>query len=290
MHVYLLFLAYGVPSAAAIGQTFGNGLAGLGICKGKGSGPVDTVILNYTISDSSSTHAVLHHFWITGDPPAIDKAWISYFVDGENTPSIEFQPSKMCGQFFPELMNQTALYSAGPVCGRNANAGGWFNTFPVPFARSVIITARPGSTWSSKYGCLHSYINVRGTEGLPIVLPLSGIPLPPTARLQLQRTDWTMRQPLEYVNITSNKAGEQGLIFMIGFAVQAKPVGGTSVGGGYVEGCWQFYSSASQPFPGLVVGTGFEDYFDSAFCEFSLVRTILRRVLTHFCRLFRLRG
>lgn len=72
-------------------------------------------------------------------------------------------------------------------------------------------------------------------------------------------------QPLEYVSVTSVKAGTQGLIFMVGFAVEAKPVGGTSVGGGYIEGCWQFYRSATEPFPGLVVGTGLEDYFDSSF-------------------------
>ena len=104
-----------------------------------------------------------------------------------------------------------------------------------------------------------------GTENLPIVMPLSGIPLPPTARLSLQRTAWTLREPLEYINVSTISAGKQGLIFMVGFAVEAKPVGGTAVGGGYIEGCWQFYRQAAEQFPGLVVGTGLEDYFDSSF-------------------------
>ena len=34
---------------------------------------------------------------------------------------------------------------------------------------------------------------------------------------------------------------------------------------GLVEGCWQFYASADMPYPGLVVGTGVEDYFDSSY-------------------------
>eukprot|EP00729_Bicosta_minor_P028551 gene28551-15456_t len=51
--------------------------------------------------------------------------------------------------------------------------GGWWNTFPIPFSKSVVVTARPSASWSSSNGCLHSYINVRGTENLPIVLPLS---------------------------------------------------------------------------------------------------------------------
>jgi hypothetical protein len=122
---------------------------------------------------------VLHHFWITGNhgPGLIDEAWISYFVDGEAAPSISFQPSKMCGQFFPELApsNQTKLYSAGPLCGRNSNVGGWFNTFPIPFGRSVTVTARPAAEFAAEHGCLHAYVNVRGTENLPVVLPLSGV-------------------------------------------------------------------------------------------------------------------
>lgn len=111
-HLIALALATAVPS---IGKTFGNALAGMMICEGKGSGggggPVDTAILNYTLTPSSS--AVLTHFWLTGNAPAIDEAWISYFVDGETVPSIVFQPSAMCGQFFPELMNSSHLYSAG---------------------------------------------------------------------------------------------------------------------------------------------------------------------------------
>ena len=38
------------------------------------------------------------------------------------------------------------------------------------------------------------------------VLPLSGLPLPPTARLQLQRHPWQLHQPLDYVNITVRAA------------------------------------------------------------------------------------
>eukprot|EP01052_Picozoa_sp_SAG31_P010810 SAG31_NODE_601_length_13643_cov_64.237005_7_plen_189_part_00 len=97
------------------------------------------------------------------------------------------------------------------------------------------------------------------------MLPLSGLPLPPAARLRLQRHSWVQHKPLDYVNITTNEAGQRGLVFMVGFAVQARPVGGTSVGGGYIEGCWQFYRQHNESFPGLVVGTGLEDYFDSAF-------------------------
>ena len=39
----------------------------------------------------------------------------------------------------------------------------------------------------------------------------------------------------------TNRAGDRGLVFMVGFAVEARPAGGTAVGDGYIEGCWQFY-------------------------------------------------
>ena len=253
-------------SATALGRTFGNAQAGLMICAGSApSGPSDTTILNYTLSAGAS-HGVLTHFWLTGDAPMIDEVWVSYFIDGEDSPSIEFQPSAMCGQFFPEHVpgpNATRPFSAGPMCGRNANVGGWFNTFPVPFGRSVVVTARPAAAWVAQQGCLHSYLNVRGTEDLPVTLPLSGTPLPSTARLTLQRSDWHEVQPLEYVNITTNAPGTRGLVFMVSFAVQACPLGGARVGGGYIEGCWQFYRERSEPFPGLVVGTGLEDVSNS---------------------------
>ena len=152
VHVTACLALSPAMATAMIGQTFGNGLAGLDICAAKdAAGTRDTVILNYTLS-SAAEHGVLHHFWITGDhgPGMIDEAWISCallrklqppagpaptsvlltaagsvsdFVDGESTPSISFQPAQMCGQFFPELMasNETDLYSAGPLCGRNSN-------------------------------------------------------------------------------------------------------------------------------------------------------------------------
>ena len=47
--------------------------------------------------------------------------------------------------------------------------------------------------------------------------------------------------------------------------MEALPEGGSASGGGYIEGCWQFYTTANESFPGLVVGTGVEDYFDSGY-------------------------
>ena len=219
--------------APIIGKTFGNGVAGFPLC----ASPI--VLLNYTLS-ASATHGVLHHFWSTGAAITVDRLWVEYFIDGEATPSLSFQPSQMCGlaaSFLPFYMayNKTDLYRAGALCGRNSAVGGYFNTFPVPFGKSAHVTVRADPLDCPKGCCGAGYLNVRGTEGLPIILPGSGIPLPSTARLRLQKNKWDVAQPAQAVPLVSVPSGS-GLIFMTTLAVETRPVGGDRVGGGYIEG------------------------------------------------------
>merc|ERR1719469_409114 len=75
----------------------------------------------------------------------------------------------------------------------------------------------------------------------------------------------TERKPLEYVNIADAPAGTKGMVMQVTWAVDSEPVGGPYAGGGYIEGCWSFYRQENEAFPGLIVGTGVEDYFDSGF-------------------------
>eukprot|EP00039_Didymoeca_costata_P010886 m.148378 g.148378 ORF g.148378 m.148378 type:complete len:579 (-) comp14996_c0_seq8:98-1834(-) len=252
--VVLLFCVLSFPVVSGqIGATFGNGIAGIPIC------PQGSVVLNYTLTPGA-THGVLHHFWATGAQHWIDMIHMEYYIDGEQNASIVFQPSFMCGLAFPTLVNNTYIYQAGELCGKNAPVGGWYNTFPIPFSKSVLVLARSPDT-----KCLGGYINVRGTENLPVVLPGSGIPLPSTARLSLQKNNWAVRQPQEFIPIASLPAGTKGMMFQTTFAVETAPVGGDQAGGGYIEGCWSFYRQHNESYPGLVVGTGVEDYFDSAY-------------------------
>jgi len=175
----------------------------------------------------------------------------------------------MCGLaacFLPHYMqyNATDLYRAGALCGRNSAVGGYYNTFPIPFGERVLVTVRADPLDCKSGCCGGGYLNVRGTENLPIVLPGSGIPLPLSARLHLQKNDWFVAQPRDHVPIVSVPEGD-GMVFMTTLSVETMPYGGDQAGSGYIEGCTQFYSSANEPYPGLVVGTGVEDYFDSSY-------------------------
>jgi hypothetical protein len=244
---------------ATLSQTFGNGLAGVAIC---GASRPPTVILNYTLP-TSATHGVLHHFWSTGAPLLIDRMWIEYYLDGEATPSIAFQPAFMCGLQFPQYVAHDYEFSAGGLCGKAAPVGGFSNTFQVPFYRSALVTARADP--ADGPGCFGGYLSVRGSVGLPLAVAGSGRPLPFGTRLVLQRNAMALRQPLDFVQLAALPPGQSGEVFLTAWAVEAQPEGGPAAGGGYIEGCWAFYRTAAEQYPGLVVGTGLEDYFDSGY-------------------------
>lgn len=264
--VGVILLAATSSVEAFLGTTFGNGLAGVNICE------KPTTIVDYKLS-ARGNHGVLHHFWVTGDP-RVSRMWIEYYVDGESVPSIAFQPAMMCGHAFPDLIEETSLYFAGSLCGKNAAVGGWFNTYPIPFGHSVVVMART----LAGDGCYGAYLSVRGTENMPVILP-GGLALPSNSRLQLQKNLWATRNPLEYVSVASLPAGQTGMVFQASLGVEARPVGGPAQGGDYIEGCWQFYGTNTTAFPGLVVGTGVEDYFDSAY--YFGVDTDLQRPLLY---------
>jgi hypothetical protein len=142
------------------------------------------------------THGVLHHFWTTGGGESNDLMWVDYFIDGEATPSISFQPAMMCGLMFPHLLAPaTKEYAAGALCGKNSPSGGWFNTFPIPFYTSAVVRMR-----RTEKGCTGAYANVRGTVELPLVIPGSGISLGVATglkpRLWLQKNALALHQPL----------------------------------------------------------------------------------------------
>ena len=54
--------------------------------------------------------------------------------------------------------------------------------------------------------------------------------------------------------------GYAGLLYMTTLATQTTPAGNN-----YIEGCWHLFPSANATWPGVVLGTGVEDYFDSAY-------------------------
>jgi hypothetical protein len=116
---------------------------------------------------------------------------------------------------------------------------------------------------------------VRGAENVPITI--GGITVPSTARLNLQVTNNTYA-PLAYIPIINVKSGN-GLFFMhtLSFAAgNLNTLEGTTLiipnaGSActasrwlrFLAGCYHAYTPYNTSYPGLLMSTGTEDYFDS---------------------------
>lgn len=180
--------------------------------------------------------------------------------------------------------SNTSMFSAGDKMGKNALTEGWYNNFQLPFNRSVEVTAqyvsRDSSSPSNPSLCGHLYAMLRGHEvsiaasPAPIVLP-SGMAIPYGARMELQHTD-VVASPNAFVPLANVSAGREGVLFMVALGLTASPPWGTLVNGkltttnNYVEGCWHLMRTTDEALPGQVLGTGLEDFFDSAY-GFSIV-------------------
>ena len=98
------------------------------------------------------------------------------------------------------------------------------------------------------------YMILRGCENIPIVV--ADMTLPRTARLALHKIENKRYQPLEWVPIVDLAEGT-GLVYQTALAVESGNLN-------FLEGCYHLYSPHNQPFPGTVLSTGTEDFFDSA--------------------------
>ena len=183
----------------------------------------------------------MNHFWMT--PTKINVS-ISYYVDGETAPSIRFRPSMACGAGFDD---DTAPWGT-KWFGKGARTGAWFWNFQVPFRRSIRVTAT-----SDIKDVL--YMIVRGTESAPV--RFSGITLPSSARLMQFHTNRIVA-PLDFVTVADVPAGQRGYFFQHTISVRSKNLN-------FLEGCYHAFSPRTAEWPGTIMSTGTEDFFDSAY-------------------------
>lgn len=276
LSLLLVFVSAGLRPARAIAapppRTFGN--AAISYIRNSTFDPL--VVLDYNLS-SDAAYGVMTHYWSTGEIVNWDTV-VDYFVDGEDTPSISLMEDMACGQGFPKAAigtfngggagwkgetpaSVTGTFAAGEKMGKSGQVGGYYHYHKVLFTKSIRITAR-----SLTKGLQVVYMIVRGHEvhkdspaAGGLTMP-SGFTVPPHAKLQLQRIDNKTYQPLEFVPMVELPAGHAGLLYLTTFATQTIPAGNN-----YIEGCWHLYNTAEKKWPGIVMGTGVEDYFDSAY-------------------------
>jgi len=190
---------------------------------------------------------MINHFWITGDQNQLDGVVYQYYIDGEQTPSISFVPGKACGVGF----NDAQAPWGTKWFGKGAKDGGWFLNFQIPFYKSVRVTSwRP-------LGAIGYYYIIRGVVQQPKVpIRIGNFELPQGARLRLIETKPREFPAYTYIPLVDLPTGS-GLFFMHTLIVK-------SVDENFLEGCYHAYTPHNQTFPGTLLSTGTEDFFDSA--------------------------
>ena len=138
--------------------------------------------------------------------------------------------------------------------GKGAKTTGWFHNFRIPFSTIRVTYQLVNQTVPDSHTI---WMIVRGTEGMKY-FQIGDVVVPETARMKLIKTDTTL-DPLEFVDLINLKSGTRGMLFQSTLQVES------SQNFNFMEGCFHFYDDKYTSFPGMLLSTGMEDYYDSAF-------------------------
>jgi hypothetical protein len=227
-------------------KTFGTGYSG-GFLQKR-----EVTLFAHKIKSSDTSFGVMTHFWTTGSAEAMAGAVFRYYVDGEQNASIEFTPSMAAGVGFDDPKAPWGTKWAGLGAGKSEGQA-WFLNFKIPFGETIRITAQHlEKTLSGFYFIARGMMTTKPLDVFP------GFSLPITARLHLQKFDGAMK-PLEVLDIVNVPQGYAGAHFMSTLAVENDGTGGLN----FLEGCYHMFDPQTADFPGTLLSTGTEDYFDS---------------------------
>jgi len=252
-----------------IPQTFGNGV--LACARNATFQPV--VILEHNLS-SAAAYGVMTHWWSTGEQ-INDQIVLDYWVDGESSPSVSFQLGMAAGQGWPRMHGDLGgdgigdppvgwapkgIYSAGGKMGKHGEAGAYMGYHKILFQKSIKVTARTVDNLQVIYLVVRGHEVARSSQGASGLLMPSGFTVPPNARTQLQRIDNVTFHRLQFVPVVDLPKGYAGLIYLVTLAPMTSPAGNS-----YIEGCWHLFTDSEKQWPGIIMGTGTEDFFDSSY-------------------------
>ena len=186
----------------------------------------------------------LNHFWFGGNFKGVEDTRIRYYVDGEETASIDMDLYMGHGIGFNDNQAPWATRFIGKIGRQN----GIYNNYRIPFGKSVKVTAQRAAGVDADP---QIWWIIRGTENSRVTL--GGVELPETARLHLSRVEDFTAKPLEefdLVNVTG-----KGALFQVSIAGEG--LEGRKLG--FLEACMRAYTDGkSAP---LMLSSGLEDYF-----------------------------
>ncbi len=172
-----------------------------------------------------------------------ERTRIRIYVDGETDPGIDFM--LLMGHGIGGAEKDEAQYIPwGTRRVAHTADGGIYNTYRIPFGKSIRITATHpagGAFW---------YI-VRGVENYPVIL--GDLMLPPSVRLKLFKNVDTVLKPLQFLTL-ANVSNSAGALFQV-------TLSGNSKDFNYLEACFRATMDGDYAF----LSSGTEDFFLSAY-------------------------
>lgn len=195
----------------------------------------------YTLYDYSGS-GVLTSMWFGGSWTDWDQTLINIYVDGESSPSISFELYLGHGIGFGD---QTAPWGTARI-GLTSTPSGIYNTYRVPFGSQIVVTVQMPSSVTSNQAF---WWIIRGETNYPITF--NGYTLPSTARLQLQKQNNILVQPLDLFTM-AQISGKTGMLYQVTMAANSSSFS-------FLEGQFRAYiDGATTP---LYLSSGTEDYF-----------------------------
>jgi hypothetical protein len=183
----------------------------------------------------------LTHMWFGGDWPGYDRTHIRCYVDAEPTPSIDM-----------ELFLGHGIGWADPAApwgterlGKTGQPSGLYNTYQIPFGRSIRITGQLGKGVEKSQTF---WWIVRGTENRGVTW--GGMALPEQARLRLYVRETPGLPPLQMFEMA--QAAGAGALCQLTLAVASRNFS-------FLEAMFRAYIDGNKE--PLWLSSGTEDYF-----------------------------
>ena len=183
----------------------------------------------------------LTHMWFGGDWPDYGKTKIRIYIDGEKQPSIDMELALGHGIGFQD---SSAPWGTARV-GTTGYPSGTYNTYKIPFGKSIRITAQPVDTLQGKP---YFWWIFRGVTNLPV--EIASITLPENARLKLYKKENYTAEPLEEFELCNVK--NSGELYQVTIAAKSSNFS-------YLEACMRgYFDGSDEP---IILSSGLEDYF-----------------------------
>ncbi len=188
---------------------------------------------------------VITEQWYTGSGCINLDTIIRYYIDGAKKPTIEFNLYMAQGIGYVDDRDPGVPWGNRRF-GHVSHKGGLYNTFRVPFQKSIYI-----SMISKHEGAY--YYNIRGMRNYPVII--GDIELPSNAKLMLYKKENVTLQPFEYITLASSTS-KNGLLYQLTFNTESK---------NYLhqEACFRVINDKSGKIKYLSSGT--EDLFLSSY-------------------------